>query len=328
MKILSIAVPSYNVEQYLHKCLTSFDDERLEEKLEVIVVNDGSSDRTEEIANEYVTRRPNLFKLVNKENGGHGSAVNAGLDAASGKYFRIVDGDDWVITDNMAKLLKILDAHDSDIIVDEKREVHMITGETEFFPLPDIIRREHEYKFTDICADSRIIDFLMMHTMNLKTALLKKNGVRLREGIFYVDYEYIVKATCAAKTITFFDIEIYQYLIGNVNQSMNCANFVKRFLHHDTMAKEVLRYHKELAYTGVLGEYLDKRICLMINTHYNICLIYNTDRKEGLQQGKTFNLFLKENYPYFHKSTAKRYRTARFLHFLGVDYDRLQKIKK
>ena len=99
--ILSIAVPSYNVEKYLDKCLTSFSDERFNDRLEVIVVNDGSKDNTQQIAEGYIARFPRIFRLINKENGGHGSAVNAGIENATGKYFRIVEGDDWAKTDNM-----------------------------------------------------------------------------------------------------------------------------------------------------------------------------------------------------------------------------------
>lgn len=328
MKYLSIAVPSYNVEQYLNKCLDSFADDRLKEGLEVIIVDDGSKDRTAEIAREYVAKYPEIFRLISKENGGHGSAVNTGLDNATGKYFRIVDGDDWVNTDNMVKLLDILKNSDSDIVVDEKREVHMVTGETQFFPLPETVKLNHEYKFTDICGDNQIIDFIMMHTMNTKTSLLKDNGIHLLEHIFYVDYEYIVKATSNAKTVTFFDLEIYQYLVGNVNQSVNNQNFVKRYSHHDKVTREMCDYADRYAGNERITAYLTRRVCLIINTHYNISLIYNKDRREGLRLAKEFNRYLKEKHPRFHSLTAKRYRTARLLHAMGVDYDKLQKIKR
>ena len=134
-KILSVAVPSYNVEQYMNKCLDSFSDKRLQDGLEVLIVNDGSTDRTKEIAESYVERFPLIFKLINKENGGHGSAVNAGIANATGKYFRIVDGDDWVDTDNLVQLLQLLADTNTDLVVDEKREVHMVTGNTQFYPL-------------------------------------------------------------------------------------------------------------------------------------------------------------------------------------------------
>ena len=326
--ILSIAVPSYNVEQYLDKCLTSFSDERLNDILEVIIVNDGSKDRTKEIAEGYVERFPRIFKLVNKENGGHGSAVNAGIENSTGKYFRIVDGDDWVNTDNLVKLLEILDSTDSDMVIDEKREVDMTSGDTEFFPLPGQVKKDIQIKFEDICNQHDICTYIMLHTLSVKTAILKENNIRLLEKIFYVDIEFIIKATMKAKTIEFHDLEIYQYLVGNVNQSVNYKNWVKRYSHHDKVTRELINYATKSDATGAMREYLDRRICLLINTHMNISLIYNDNRKEGKQQAKEFRAYLKEKNINYYNATKKRYNTTKMLHNLGVDYNRLQKLKK
>lgn len=326
--ILSIVVPSYNVEKYLDKCLTSFSDERFNDILEIIIVNDGSKDRTQEIAEGYVEKYPRIFKLINKENGGHGSAVNAGIDNATGKYFRIVDGDDWVHTENMVKILDILNNTDSDLVVDEKREVHMVTGATEFFPLPEKVEKDKVIPFDEICNKDDICTYIMLHTLSTKTELLKKHNIHLQEGIFYVDIEFIIKATMEAKTIEFHDIELYQYLVGNVNQSVSCKNFVKRYSHHDQVTKELIRYATEKKADGAMKEYLDRRVCLVINTHMNISLIYDNDRKQGRGRAKEFRNYLKEKNPDYFKATKKRYRVALLLHYLGVDYDKLQKIKK
>lgn len=328
MKILTIAVPSYNVEQYLDKALCAYADDRLKDGLEVLVVDDGSTDRTAEIAQSYVEKYPEIFRLIRKENGGHGSAVNAGMDHATGKYFRIVDGDDWVNTDNLVKLLALLQDSEADIVVDEKREVHMVTGDTQFFPLPDSVGRNWMYEFTDICENTQVIDCMMMHTMNTKTALLRENNIHLLEHIFYVDYEYIVKATTAAKTVTFVDLEIYQYLVGNVNQSVSYQNWVKRYAHHDKVTREMCDFADAYQGDARIAAYLTRRVCLIIHTHMNISLIFNENRKEGLRQAKEFRAYLKEKHPRFFALTAKRYRTARLLHMLGVDHARLQKLKK
>ena len=326
-KILSIAVPSYNVEKYLNKCLDSFSDDRLKEGLEVLIVNDGSTDRTEEIANEYVARYPEIFQLINKENGGHGSAVNAGIEHATGKYFRIVDGDDWVNTDNMVKLLGILEETNTDLVVDEKREVHMVTGNTEFFPLPKHVPMGRALTFETVCNHSELFPYIMLHTLSTKTALLKKYGIRLQEHIFYVDIEYIIKATCESKSITFYDLEIYQYLIGNVNQSVSAQNYVKRYEHHNQVVKELVRYATEAKVSEQIRKYLDRQICLLLNSHYNISLIFNEDRKEGMKQAKEFRAYLKKANMGYYKATTKRFMQATTLHYLGVNYDKLNRLK-
>lgn len=325
--ILSIAVASYNVEKYLDKCLTSFCDERFNGRLQVIVVNDGSTDRTLEIALGYAKRYPEIFEIVDKENGGHGSAVNAGIDRARGKYFRIVDGDDWVHTENMAALLDLMERVDTDILVDNKREVNMVTGDTEYFPLPVNVERDKVYAFTDVCTDDSVTPNIMIHTMSIRTEILKNNAIRLLEGIFYVDIEFIIKSTVHAKTVLFADLEIYQYLVGNVNQSVNYKNYVKRYSHHLQVTTELVSFATIFDCSGVLREYLDRRIVLLINTHFNIALIYNDDRKQGLADAQSFRRFLrKTNIGYF-KATTKRYYLTLFMHYLGVDYNRLQKLK-
>ena len=98
MKLLSIAVPCYNSEKYMRKCVESLLPGG--EDVEIIIVDDGSDkDDTARIADEYQERYPSIVKAVHKENGGHGSAVNAGIDAAAGLYFKVVDSDDWVKED-------------------------------------------------------------------------------------------------------------------------------------------------------------------------------------------------------------------------------------
>ena len=327
--ILSVAVPSYNVEKYLDKCLTSFSDDRFRGRLDVMIVNDGSTDSTADIAQGYVERYPDIFRLINKENGGHGSAVNCGIRNAYGKYFRIVDGDDWVHTDNMAALLDVLENSDADMTVDQKREVHMVTGETEFFPLPETVRFGESIPFEQLCDKDDLCTYLMLHTLSVKTELLRAHDIYLLEGIFYVDIEFIIKATMEAKTVQFVDLEIYQYLIGNVNQSVSCQNFVRRYSHHDQVTRELVRYATEkTADSQALRRYLDRRICLLINTHMNISLIYDTDRKQGKSRAAEFRAWLKEKNSAYHRATARRYAVTCVLHALGVDYDRLQKLKK
>lgn len=325
-KLLSIAVPCYNVEKYLRKGLESYCDQRLKKDLEVLIVNDGSSDSTEKIAREYVKKCPEIFRLVNKENGGHGSAVNAGIENAVGKYFRVIDGDDWVHTENLVIFLEKLRKIDTDMVVDEKREVHMVTGETKLFPIPAYVPVNQSCSFEEICTREDIGSFIMIHTLSVKTELLKNNKIKLQEHVFYVDYEFIVKATCLCQTAIFLDLEIYQYLVGNVNQSVSSQNYVKRYGHHDIVTKELLRYEQEQGFTGKRGEYLERKVNLIIHTQYNISLIFNKDRRKGRKQAEEFRKFLKENYPDHEKKTRKRYYEALILHFLGVDAEKLDKI--
>lgn len=327
MKQLTVSIAAYNVEAYLDKCLGSFADERLCDGLEVLVVNDGSTDRTAAIAADYVARFPAIFRLIDKQNGGHGSTVNAGMREATGRYFRVVDGDDWVNTENVVALIDRLAAIDSDMVVDEKRTVHMITGEEVPLPLPKDTPFDRAVPFLDY-SSAEYCDFYNLHTVMIKTSLLREHGVELREGIFYVDYEFILKSTARCRDVTFLHLDIYRYLIGNVNQSVDSQNYVRRISHHRRMTEEVLRFVTASDFTGACRAYLDRRVCLLIHTHYNIAWIYNKDRRQGAQQGKEFRAFLEAQYPRYARATAGRYRMCRLLHAVGVDHDRLEKLMR
>ena len=109
MKLISFVVPSYNSEKYLHTAINSLlvagDD------VEIIIVNDGSKDRTLEIANQYKAKHPTVVNVVDKANGGHGSGVNAGLKVSTGLYYKVVDSDDWLDKDSLLKLMDVIREH-------------------------------------------------------------------------------------------------------------------------------------------------------------------------------------------------------------------------
>ena len=116
-KILSVIVPSYNAEKFLPKGIPTFLDEQILDDIEILIIDDGSSDNTSTIADNYQLNYPNTIIAVHKENGGHGSAINKGIELARGKYFCVVDADDWVDTKSFAILVKRMKENDSDLFL-------------------------------------------------------------------------------------------------------------------------------------------------------------------------------------------------------------------
>ena len=110
----SVIMPLYNKGAYVEKAIRSV-LEQTYPHYELIVVNDGSKDNTQQIAEGYVARFPRIFRLINKENGGHGSAVNAGLAVATGQFFKVVDSDDWVNEKALQAVLDTLEVYQDDI---------------------------------------------------------------------------------------------------------------------------------------------------------------------------------------------------------------------
>lgn len=325
-KVLTIAMPCYNVERYIRRGLDSLADDRLAQDVEVLVVDDGSTDATARIAQEYVDRMPSLFRLISKENGGHGSAVNCGIEHASGRFFRVVDGDDWVNTDGLVRVVELMKASQADVFVDEKCEVDMMTHARTHRPLPQGFRDLGTVAFTSVCGDIACEDYLTIHTISVKTDSLRKHGIHLHEGIFYVDLQYVIVSTCYAKTVQFAPVEVYQYLLGNAEQSVAFSSYAKRYEDHAAMVRDIVSFADEGRFDGPIAAYLDNRVRLALHTHFNIALIYDEDRTRGMRRAKEFRAWLAQNHPRFEAMIRKRYRKAVLLHVAGVDGPRLAKM--
>ena len=127
MKRLSFVIPAYNSEAYLEKCLSSMLEPSVLEDLEIIVVNDGSTDATEKIALDFCGRYPGTVRLITQKNLGHGGALNTGCAAAQGKYLKVVDADDWVERKSLPALIKALETCDSDVVLTHNRTVNIPT---------------------------------------------------------------------------------------------------------------------------------------------------------------------------------------------------------
>ena len=127
-KVLTIIVPAYNVEDYLAKCVDSMLAAGCNDAIEIIIVNDGSTDGTREMAETYERDNPGTVRVITKENGGHGSAVNTGVRAATGTYLRVIDGDDWVDGDAFAALVARLATTEEDVVVSRYNTVQDVTS--------------------------------------------------------------------------------------------------------------------------------------------------------------------------------------------------------
>ena len=94
MKLISFVVPCYNSQEYMRHCIDTLLPGG--DQVEILIVNDGSSDNTAAIADEYEKKYPDICRAIHQENKGHGGAVNTGIKNATGIYLKVVDSDDWV----------------------------------------------------------------------------------------------------------------------------------------------------------------------------------------------------------------------------------------
>lgn len=237
-KILSICIPSYNMEEFLSRCLDSMIIDEVLPQLEIIIVNDGSKDRTLEIANGYKERYPESVVVIDKPNGHYGSCINASLKVATGKYFRIVDADDWVDSQALVTFVHKLEELDVDCVCTKyaersEKEVDEKTFAATFNTVLDL----NQYELPVEC--------FRMHCLTYSTALLRNIGYVQTEGICYTDTEYTYIPLSCSRNIYFMDIVLYQYLVDREGQSMSLKERLKNDMHIYQVMERINQVHHE-----------------------------------------------------------------------------------
>lgn len=242
-KLLTIGVPSYNAEKTLDECLTSFIIPEIMDSYEVIIINDGSKDRTSEIAEKYTKLYPKTFKLINKENGGHGSGINTTIKYASGQYIKIVDSDDTVLKDGMIELMRALEETNADILFSPYIRTNVDTNYVER------ISYEETTKTVDYNKDLPLYNgknfSIAMAGITYKASLLKENDYKIDEKCFYVDVEYTIYYCMSAKVIHCLKKELYNYHVGQAEQSVNIKNMINRRDQHLHVCKQLISFFEK-----------------------------------------------------------------------------------
>lgn len=282
-KVLSVIVPSFNMEKYLKACLDSFILPSIPEKIEVIVVDDGSTDATADIAACYCERYPDTFRLFSKGNGGHGSGINAGIALAGGKYCKVVDADDRVSAEGFVSLVQNLQEKDADLVLSPFWWRNVRTGicSKEVKELAPKVEYGKLYKAEDILDKT----FLKMHSYTVKTSILRNMDKRITEHCFYVDMEYVAFPLPYVKSLLFTEKEVYIYNIGMGSQSMDMKNMQRRCAQHEKVLENLLDYHETYREGGeVLARTLARLCARMLVSQYKIYLSMGKSGKEKLKQ--------------------------------------------
>ncbi|MBQ4531474.1 MAG: glycosyltransferase family 2 protein [Lachnospiraceae bacterium] len=230
MKLLSIAVPCYNSENYMRKCVDSLLVGGKE--VEIIIVNDGSMDKTPEIAEEYAKKYPDIVKVIHQENGGHGEAVNTGIRNATGLFFKVVDSDDCVTESAYKKILEVieettragttLDMLISNFVYDKQG-----------------VKRKKVMKYTTALPENRIFtwndvkhfhkgQYMLMHSVIYRTQILRECNLELPKHTFYVDNIFVFNPLPYVKNMYYLNVNFYRYYIGREDQSVNEEVMIRR----------------------------------------------------------------------------------------------------
>jgi len=303
-KILSITIPSYNVEKYIDKCVQSMLVDSILDDLEILIVNDGSKDSTSNIAQGYVAKYPQTVRLIDKENGGHGSTINAGIREATGKYFKVVDGDDWLNTENLEHFIQLLKTRDEDVIASNFLCIRDETYEV----LSEKYVTSDATLYGTVCNldKGEVKEVIKMHGLTIRTSILKENNITIDEHCFYVDCEYIAYPMPYVKTVYYDDEFIYMYRLGRNGQSMDIRSMQRNRAMHMKVLNSLLAFYDKLPeMTEAKKSYIEKVIGQVMENQFQIYISMGTD-KEIQKETATWDMTLRKQYPRIAASTNKK----------------------
>ncbi len=292
-KLLTISVAAYNVEQYLPKLMDSILGALNRDRIEVLVVNDGSKDKTAEITNEYVKQYPDIIRLIDKENGGHGSTINKGIEEASGKYFRALDGDDWLNTASLELLIKRLEQADADLILCDY--INCYEGGDDKIDSFHELQDDTDYSFDELASK---VKWMRYHTVIYRTQILKEHNIRLDEHCFYVDSEFMLLPIPYVDKVTYYQVPLYCYRLGIEGQSVSPESRIRHKSDSFKVAQRLIKFYEELpeGLSGQKKEYITDGIAAHMMWHFKTLLMCPTS-KEVHNELKTFDLDIRKRMP-------------------------------
>ncbi len=326
-KILTIIIPTYNMEKYLRKCLDSLivSEENMQ-RLEVLVVNDGSKDSSSQIAHEYQEKYPQTFRVIDKENGNYGSCINRGLKEATGKYVKVLDADDYFDNSVFSNYLTFLLNVDVDLIINDYLIVdgNGTVIDSYNFPLP----LEGEFTLGDL--PEKTIEWLWHHGVAYRRDMFLHNGYVQTEGISYTDDEWIFKPMADVQKVTYFPYYLYRYLRGREGQTFDPKILKTEFGKRLVVLHSMLNFYIEKR--DCLGEnanrYLTIKLMGRLQPAYIFYLIKNST-KEGNEELKRFDNELRVIAPSIYDALSKL-SSSKGLHYIrewrGFNYNRFTPI--
>lgn len=312
MKILSIAVPCYNSAAYMENCVNSLLVGG--EDVEILIVNDGSQkDNTAEIADRLEAKHPGIVKAIHKENGGHGSAVNTGIEHATGMFFKVVDSDDWVNEEAYHKILDFLRN-----VVEEQKDLDLLISnyvyEKEGAKKKRVIRYPHALPTEQFFSWKDIKHFsagqyILMHSAIYRTNLLRECGLKLPEHCFYVDNIYVYYPLPYVQTMYYMDVNFYRYYIGRSDQSVNEQVMISRI-------DQQIRVNKILFDSYDLTKITNKKLKNYMYRYLEIISVISSVLL--MREGSDEKLQMKkELWDYMKANNRKMYHKLRYFMFLG-----------
>lgn len=267
MKLLSVTIPCYNSQEYMSKAIESAlvggDD------IEILVVDDGSSDNTLSIAQEYEQKYPEIVRAIHKENGGHGSAVNTGIKEAAGLFFKVLDSDDWFDKASLQAVMSFLrtcveNAESLDMLITNYVYEKPSANKRKSIGYTSAIPKDKFISWNDV-KHFRMSQNLLMHSLIYRTKLLRDCHLHLPEHTFYVDNIFAYNPLPHVKRMYYMNVDLYRYYIGRDGQSVNEAIMTKRIDQQIKVTKLMIDSQNLMAiHNKKLRNYMIKYLAMMM----------------------------------------------------------------
>lgn len=310
-KILTISIAAYNMEKYIENTLDSVLDKRILDDIEVFVVDDGGTDRTYEIACKYAEKYPHSIYPVHKKNGGYGTTVNYSVENASGKYFKLLDGDDWFDRQGLYDLVQTLKKTGVDIVFSGiKRGPSKDKMEDVLIPM------KNPGKVLDVQQIGAGTTY-GMSTITYKTELIRQSKMKLPGGIFYSDTVFSIVPFVYAKTCLFLDETVYCYRWGREGQSMGVET-MKRHIHDfEVLYEQLAPFCKTIKeQNNPLYDYAVMRTARTIYAAMIKCLMLENPSRMQLEKIKNLENRVKNEVPDIYSMVEKCGLTGKVLRVL------------
>lgn len=315
-KLLTLVIPAYNVAKVLERNLNSALQADSLNNLEILIVNDGSKDNTLDIARDFEHKYPNIIRVINKENGGHGSTINAGIEQANGLYLRVVDGDDWLDTQGVNKALDYIQTQQNnnvhiDMLIFDYVKYNLDTHEKE-------IKVHHIEKYEiqdfDHVSGNVIAGF---HSVVFLTEIMKKIK-KIDEHCFYVDNEYVAYPIPFIKSICYLPWVLYVHSTGNDEQSTSTTSLIKNKDHVVVVLSSLLDFIAHTSCSDEKKRYLYSIADNLLTLYSAIC--FSLPLQQGRQLLKEIEDIIKKKSPNFaNRTTKKRFNILRkFNYSFGI----------
>lgn len=293
-KTLSIVVPTYNMEKYLTRALDSVCSSSYINDIEVIVVNDGSKDRSSEIAHSFQDKYADSIIVIDKANGNYGSCINAALKVATGKYIKILDSDDYLDTNGLNILMSTLTTKDVDLVINNYIKEYT-SGKTINYeydlPHNTILR------FADVCETKAIYD-LLLPSITYKTKIFSDLNYHQTEGISYTDTEWCFSPMTQVHTLIAIDACVYRYQLGREGQTMDPTVYSKSIPQRMQCFEAMLRSISGMNLSDDKRKFTSSQLVKHAIYLYNFFLIdnYDADIKPLIELDEKFKGYNLEAY--------------------------------